>query len=237
VPIVVNFHGGPESQAVAGFNPSAQVFVDAGFVYVTPNVRGSDGYGKSWLAADDGAKRLDVITDIEDAGRHLRARFTRDGKAPRIGVMGGSYGGYATLVAMSMFAGTYDAGVSNVGISNLLTFLQNTAPYRRALRISEYGDPETDAEVLRRLSPITYVDRIAAPVLIIHGVDDPRVPVGEAIQMHEAVKARGVATELMILSQEGHGAVRRDARALVLGHTLLFFEKHLKGQGTGRTTD
>jgi dipeptidyl aminopeptidase/acylaminoacyl peptidase len=236
-PIVVNFHGGPESQAVAGFNPSAQVFVDAGFIYVTPNVRGSDGYGKRWLAADDGAKRLDVITDIEDAGRHLRARFTRDGRAPRIGVMGGSYGGYATLIAMSMFAGTYDAGVSNVGISNLVTFLRNTAPYRRALRISEYGDPETQADVLLRLSPTTYVDRIAAPVLIIHGVDDPRVPVGEAIQMHEAVRGRGVASELMILAQEGHGAVRRDARALVLGHTLLFFEKHFKGRGTGLITN
>lgn len=235
-PIIVNFHGGPESQAVAAFSAVAQVFVDAGFIYVQPNVRGSDGYGKAWLSADDGAKRLDVITDIEDAGRHLRERFTRNGKAPRIGVMGGSYGGYSALIGMSMFAGTYDAGVSNVGISNLVTFLRNTAPYRRALRITEYGDPDADADVLQRLSPMTYVERISAPLLIIHGVDDPRVPAGEAIQMYEAIRARGVPSELILLEQEGHGAARRSTQALQLGHTLLFFETHLKAPPHTLTT-
>ena len=108
------------------------MFVDAGFIFAEPNVRGSDGYGKAWLHADDGAKRLDVITDIEDAGKALRARFTRNGKAPKIAIIGGSYGGYSTLMGMTMFGGTYDAGVSIVGISSLATFLKNTAPYRRS---------------------------------------------------------------------------------------------------------
>src|SRR5581483_4282092 len=103
--VVVEFHGGPESQAQPGFSPWAQMFVERGFVYVEPNVRGSDGYGKSWLHADDGAKRLAVITDIEDAAIWARKRFAAGGAAPKVGIFGGSYGGYSSLVGMTMFAG------------------------------------------------------------------------------------------------------------------------------------
>ena len=160
----------PRARRRPGFSGYAQLFVDAGFIFVEPNVRGSDGYGKAWLHADDGPKRLDVITDIEDAGKALRTRFTRNGKAPKVGIVGGSYGGYSALIGMTMFAGTYDAGVSIVGISNLQTFLQNTAPYRRKLRASEYGDPEKDAEALKKLSPVTYIDRVKSPLLMIQGL-------------------------------------------------------------------
>jgi protease II len=228
-PVVVEFHGGPEDQARAGFNRVAQLFVDAGFVYVQPNVRGSDGYGKAWLDADNGAKRLEVLTDIEDCAKFLRTRLRRGGKAPRIGAFGGSYGGYAALIGMTMFAGSYDAGVSIVGIANFETFLRNTAPYRRVLRISEYGDPDRDAETLRKLSPVTYVERIAGPLLIFQGVDDPRVPVGEALQMYESIQARQADSKLMLLSGEGHGANRRAGQALMIGHALRFFETHLLG--------
>lgn len=227
-PVIVEFHGGPEGQAQPGFSPYAQLFVDAGFVFVEPNVRGSDGYGKAWLGADDGPKRLGVITDIEDAGKALRARFTRDGKVPRVGVMGGSYGGYSALIAMTMFGGTYDAGVSIVGISNLMTFLQNTAPYRRALRISEYGDPEKDAEALKKLSPASYLDRIKDPLLLIQGVDDPRVPAGEAVQIQQALEARGVPSELILQEGEGHGAARRSGQVVMIGHALRFMEEKLR---------
>lgn len=227
-PVVVEFHGGPEGQAQPGFSPYAQLFVDAGFVFVEPNVRGSDGYGKRWLEADNGAKRLDVIGDIADAGRFIRANWARNGKAPRIGVTGGSYGGYATLVAMTMFAGTFDAGAARVAISNLETFLRNTAPYRRALRVSEYGDPDRDADALRRLSPVTYLDRVAAPILLVQGVNDPRAPVGEAIQMHDALVARGAPSTLILFADEGHGAARRGNQVLELGHVLRFFTTHLK---------
>ena len=227
-PIVVEFHGGPEGQATPGFSGFSQIFVAAGFIFAEPNVRGSDGYGKVWLDADNGPKRLDVISDIDDAGKALRARFTRNGKAPRIAISGGSYGGYSVLMGMTMFGGTYDAGVSIVGISNLATFLQNTAPYRRALRASEYGDPEKDAEALKKLSPTTYLDRVKSPLLIIQGVDDPRVPAGEAIQIQEALEARGVASRLILLEGEGHGAARRAGQVLMVGHMLRFLEEQLK---------
>ena len=153
-----------------------------------------------------------MISDIDDAGKALRARFTRNGKAPKIAITGGSYGGYSVLMGMTMFAGTYDAGVSIVGISNLATFLQNTAPYRRALRASEYGDPEKDAEALKKLSPTTYLDRVKAPLLIIQGVDDPRVPAGEAIQIQEALEARGVPSKLILLEGRAMGRPGEAAR-------------------------
>ena len=229
-PVVVEFHGGPEAQATPGFLPYAQMFVDAGFVFVEPNVRGSDGYGKTWLDSDNGPKRLDVIGDIDDAGKWIRASWGRNGKAPRVGVTGGSYGGYAALIAMTMFAGTYDAGTAEVGISNLETFLRNTAPYRRILRISEYGDPEKDAEALRKLSPVTYIDRVKSPLLLIQGVNDPRVPAGEAIQIHDLLEKRGVSAPLILFADEGHGASKRANRVLSIGHTLRFFEENLKGK-------
>ncbi len=229
-PVIVSFHGGPEGQVLPGFDQRAQIFVDAGFVWVAPNVRGSDGYGKTWLHADDGPKRLAVVTDIEDAAGWARRTFTHAGKEPKVGVTGGSYGGYSTLVAMTMFAGAYDAGVANVGMSNLLTFLQNTAPYRRALRAAEYGDPEKDRETLLRLSPVTYIDKVKAPLLLVQGASDPRVPIGEAIQMHAALEKRGQATKMIVFPDEGHGAQKRENRVLEIGHTLAFFETHLLGR-------
>jgi len=226
-PVLVHFHGGPEGQEPPGFSPVKQAFVDAGFILAEPNVRGSDGYGKKWLHADDGPKRLDVITDIEDASKYIRANWGEGGKAPKVGVWGGSYGGYATLVAMSMFAGAYDAGASIVGISNLVTFLENTAPYRRILRASEYGDPERDRDALIKLSPITYVDRVSAPLLVIQGATDPRVPVGESLQIYDQLQRKSVPSQLIVFADEGHGAQKRDNRVLQFGHILRFFKEHL----------
>jgi dipeptidyl aminopeptidase/acylaminoacyl peptidase len=228
-PVVIMFHGGPEGQALPGFSPRAQLVVDEGFVLVEPNVRGSDGYGKSWFRADDGRKRLDVITDIEDAARHVREAWAKDGRAPKVGVYGGSYGGYSALVGMTMFASSYDAGVSVVGVANLLTFLDNTAPYRRILRTSEYGDPIADRDALERLSPVRYLDRVRGPILLVQGASDPRVPVGEAVQMRDALAARGLPVELVIFADEGHGARKRSNQVLQLGHALRFFRQHLLG--------
>jgi dipeptidyl aminopeptidase/acylaminoacyl peptidase len=228
-PVVVEFHGGPEGQAQPGFSTWAQAFVDAGFVFVEPNVRGSDGYGRTWLDADNGRKRLDVWTDIEDAATWARKAFAANGKEPKVGVTGGSYGGYSTLVAMTKFAGAYDAGASIVGISNLLTFLENTAPYRRILRTTEYGEPEKDREALLELSATTHLGKLKAPLQIQQGATDPRVPVGEAIQMYEAATKTGVPTELIVYADEGHGAGKRDNQVLMLGHALRFLEAHLKG--------
>ncbi len=227
-PVVVEFHGGPEGQAQPGFSTYLQNFVDAGYIVVEPNVRGSDGYGKSWIDADNGPKRLQVWTDIEDAATWARKTFASDGKVPRVGVMGGSYGGYATLVAMTRFAGAYDAGVSIVGIANLMTFLQNTAPYRRILRTTEYGDPEKDKDALVELSATTHIGKLKAPLQIQQGATDPRVPVGEAIQMYEAASKTGVPVELVIYADEGHGAGRRENQVLMIGHAIRFLDEHLK---------
>ena len=126
------------------------------------------------------------------------------------------------------FAGAYDAGVDVVGISDLRTFLRNTAPYRRILRISEYGDPDKDADALAKLSPMTYVDRVKAPLLIMQGASDPRVPAGEAVQIHESIAARGVPCTLMIFPDEGHGAQKRENRVLMLGNAISFLKEHLQ---------
>jgi dipeptidyl aminopeptidase/acylaminoacyl peptidase len=206
----------------------AQAFVDEGFIFVEPNVRGSDGYGKKWIELDNGPKRENVITDIEDAAVWIKKNWkTAAGESPKVGVMGWSYGGYSTLLAMSRFAGAYEAGVALVGMSNLVSFLNNTAPYRRLLRISEYGDPEKDKEALLKLSAVTYVDKVKSPLMIIQGANDPRVPVGEALQIHKTLTKKGVKSELIIFADEGHGSSKKENQVLEIGHTILFFKKHL----------
>ena len=227
-PVIVHFHGGPEGQSVAGFNRYAQLFVNAGFVFVDPNVRGSEGYGKTWLNSDNGRDRLKVITDIEDAALYIRKNWQINGITPKIGIVGGSYGGYSALMGMSKFAGSYDAGVSIVGMSNLITFLNNTAPYRRILRISEYGDPVKDREALTALSPVTYSDRIKAPLLIIQGANDPRVPVGESLQIQKLLEQKKIPSQLVIFPDEGHGSSKRSNQVLEIGYTIDFFKKHLQ---------
>jgi len=229
-PVVVSFHGGPEGQSTPGFNTRAQMFVDAGFILVEPNVRGSEGYGKTWLHADDGPKRLSVITDIEDCAKYIRKTWSDGGKEPKIGIYGGSYGGYSTLAGMTMFAGAYDAGVEVVGFSSVLTFLMNTAPYRRPLRISEYGDPEKDKEALLKLSPITFIDKLKGPLLMLQGANDPRVPVGEAVQVYRELETRKLPAKLMIFPDEGHGFAKRENQVIAMGHTVRFFQEHLQGK-------
>jgi len=226
-PIVVHFHGGPEGQSEAGFSPMAQAFVDEGFIFAEPNVRGSDGYGKTWIDMDNGPKREAVITDIEDAATWMKKNWARNGVTPKIGVMGWSYGGYSTLMAMSRFAGAYNTGVALVGMSDLVSFLNNTAPYRRILRITEYGDPVVDKEALIKLSPITYVDQVRDPLMIIQGANDPRVPAGEAIQIQETLQKKKIASQLIIFADEGHGSSKKENQVLEIGHMIEFFKKNL----------
>jgi dipeptidyl aminopeptidase/acylaminoacyl peptidase len=157
----------------------------------------------------------------------IKQKWAVGGRAPKVGIMGWSYGGYSTLMGMTMFGGTYDAGVALVGMSNLLTFLNNTAPYRRALRTPEYGDPVTDKEALIKLSPVTYLDRVQSPLMIVQGANDPRVPVGEAIQIHQLLESRKIESSLIIFPDEGHGADKRANKVLELGHAVGFMKKHL----------
>ncbi|MBT3981499.1 MAG: prolyl oligopeptidase family serine peptidase [Bacteriovoracaceae bacterium] len=226
-PVIVNFHGGPESQRHPGFSPRTELYLQKGFIFVEPNVRGSRGYGKSWLHSDNGAKRLDVLTDIEDCAIFIKKNWKVDGVSPKVGVMGGSYGGYSALVAMTIYAGTYDAGVANVGMSNLVSFLNNTSSYRRYSRVTEYGDPVKDREALMKLSPINYIDKIKDPLLLIHGVNDPRVPAGESVQIQSLLEKKNIDSTLLLFPDEGHGVRKRKNRAIATTYTIDFFVKHL----------
>lgn len=227
-PVVVHFHGGPEGQSQPGFSTMAQAFVDEGFIFVEPNVRGSDGYGKKWIDMDNGPLRENVIGDIEDVSIWIKANWkNEDGASPKVGVMGWSYGGYSTLLAMTRFAGAFEAGVALVGMSNLVSFLNNTAPYRRILRISEYGDPVKDYDALMKLSAVSYVDKVKAPLMIIQGANDPRVPVGEALQIYETLTKKKIPAELIVFADEGHGSAKKENQVLEIGNTIEFFKKHL----------
>lgn len=226
-PVVVQFHGGPEGQSFAGFHPLGQLFAENGFIFVEPNVRGSTGYGRTWMQIDNGPGRKKVVTDIQDAALWIKQNWAVNGVAPKVGIFGGSYGGYSTLMGMTYFAGTYEAGVSIVGISNLVSFLQNTAPYRRHIRETEYGFLNKDMPSLVELSPINHIQKLQAPLFIIQGANDPRVPVGEAVQIQKALENSKKTSELVIFPDEGHGSAKKENKILEWGYVLEFFKKHL----------
>ncbi len=227
-PAIVMFHGGPNMEATPHFNPEIQFLLKKGFTVLEPNVRGSEGFGKSWQKADDGAKRLNVITDIADAADYARKKLKVGDVPPRVGAFGFSYGGYSVLMGMSMFAGKYDAGFEVIGIANLRSYLKNTAAYRAQLRISEYGDPDKDIDVIEKLSPITYLNRIKNPIMIVHGLNDPKVPVGEAYELYTRLEERGQQPELIIFPNEGHGVDKLSNRVLLQGYVYEFFKTHLQ---------
>ena len=206
LPVVVWIHGGPESQYVPSFNSLVQYFVHRGYAVVAPNVRGSTGYGKRYHRLDDKRKRLDSVRDLEALHAWLEATPGLD--ASRAALMGGSYGGYMVLAGLAFQPQLWAAGVDIVGISSLVTFLENTAPWRRKFREREYGSLEEDREFLVEASPITRIDDMRAPLLIIHGANDPRVPLGEAEQIHAALEAKGVTTDLLVYEDEGHGLAK-----------------------------
>lgn len=225
VPVVINIHGGPESQSTVGFSPSTQFMVnELGIAVIYPNVRGSSGYGKSYLKLDNGMKREDSVKDIGALLDWIAAQPELD--AGRVIVMGGSYGGYMTLAAMTHYNDRLAGGIDIVGISNFVTFLTNTQDYRRDLRRVEYGDERDPAmrAFLERISPLTHVGKIAKPMLIAQGYNDPRVPVTEAEQIVKALKENGGQPWYMLAMDEGHGfAKKENANALQIA-TMTFIE-------------
>jgi dipeptidyl aminopeptidase/acylaminoacyl peptidase len=205
LPVVIMVHGGPESQAMRLFDPEIQMLVAAGYGVVVPNVRGSTGYGKRYASLDDTTKRLDSVRDLAAVHGNLENAGFDAGRAV---LWGGSYGGYMVLAGLAFQPELWAAGVDIVGISNLVTFLENTSDYRRAQRELEYGSLAQDREFLVKASPLTHVDAIRAPLFVIHGRNDPRVPVSEAQQLTESLTRRGVPSELLIYENEGHGLAR-----------------------------
>ncbi len=209
-PVVVDIHGGPEAQRRPQFNPITQYLLNAGYAVFEPNVRGSTGYGKAYTHLDDREKRMDAVADIESGVEWLSNQPMVD--ADRIAVMGGSYGGFMTLAALTEYPDCWAAGVDIVGIADFTTFLENTGPWRRALREAEYGSLDEDRKLLESISPINRVELIDAPLFVLHGANDPRVPVGEAEQITARLGEQGVPVEKLIFDDEGHGIVKRENR-------------------------
>ena len=204
-PVVLHVHGGPESQARPIFSPVIQGLVARGYAVLVPNVRGSTGYGKRYYGLDDTTRRLDSVSDL-GALHGALAGLGLD--ASRASLWGGSYGGYMVLAGVSMLPDLWAAGIDIVGISDLVTFLENTSAYRRAHREREYGSLDHDREFLRTASPLTYVDRIRAPLFVVHGANDPRVPLSEAQQIVASLAERGIDHDLLVYADEGHGLAK-----------------------------
>lgn len=225
-PAVVIVHGGPEGQSRPNLNFLAQYLLRHGYAVLVPNVRGSSGYGNAYSHLDDVEKRMDSVADLAHAAEWLKTQPGIAGN--RVAVYGGSYGGFMVLSALTTYPELFAAGVDIVGISNFVTFLENTSSYRRSHREAEYGSLAHDRAFLEKISPLNQVDRISVPVLVIHGANDPRVPLGEAEQLVEALKARGVPTELLVFGDEGHGLVKLANKLVAYPAIVAFLEQHLR---------
>jgi dipeptidyl aminopeptidase/acylaminoacyl peptidase len=227
-PCVVFVHGGPEGQYRPTFQPLVQYLASAGFAVLAPNVRGSSGYGRAYLGLDDVRQRMDSVADLAHAAYWLRDSGRADPN--RIAVYGGSYGGFMVLAALTTYPDLWAAGVDLVGIANFVTFLENTGTWRRHLREAEYGSLENDRDFLEEISPINKVERIRAPLLVIHGANDPRVPIGEAEQMVARLRALGRTVEFIRLEDEGHQIAKMKNKLTVFPTAVRFLRQHLMGE-------
>ncbi|RFF29131.1 S9 family peptidase [Wenzhouxiangella sediminis] len=227
-PVIIQIHGGPESQTRPGFSSTYQLWIDhLGAAVIRPNVRGSSGYGKSYLKLDNGFKREDSVKDIGALLDWIATQPDLDGD--RVAVYGGSYGGYMVLASAVHYSDRLKAAVDIVGISNFVTFLENTEDYRRDLRRVEYGD-ERDPEMrahLEAISPLNNVEKIDVPMFVVQGENDPRVPVTEAEQIVAALREQGSPVWYMNALNEGHGYRRKENRDLYSEAVVLFFERFL----------
>jgi len=192
---------------------------------LAPNIRGSTGYGKRYHRLDDGRLRADAIKDVAAAAQFLKASGRVD--PDRIAGMGGSYGGYMTLAALTFHPDLWAAGVDIVGISNFKSFLKNTGAWRVKLRASEYGDPVADSEFLDSISPLNHVERIRAPLFVIQGANDPRVPKSEADQMVGSLRQRNHPVEYLVFDDEGHGVAKLGNRIKAYTAVAEFLDRHL----------
>jgi dipeptidyl aminopeptidase/acylaminoacyl peptidase len=224
-PVIINIHGGPESQYQPNLAPVIQYFVYSGYIVVAPNVRGSSGYGKTYMALDDVEKRMDSVKDIVSLREYLKADSQVDSE--KIVLMGGSYGGFMVLAGLAFYPELWAAAIDIVGIGNFVTFLENTAPYRRALREAEYGSLEHDREFLEKISPFNSVEKMIAPLFVIHGANDPRVPLSEAHQVVSKLKEFGRDVEMAVYDDEGHGLAKLKNRLDAYPKVVSFLERVL----------
>jgi dipeptidyl aminopeptidase/acylaminoacyl peptidase len=230
-PVVIYIHGGPESQYVPVFNGLIQYFaVEQGIAVLAPNVRGSSGYGKTYLSLDNAMQREESVKDIGALLDWIKQQPELDSE--RVSVMGGSYGGYMVLASLVNFPDRIRAGVDIVGIGNFITFLERTQPYRQDLRRAEYGDeriPEMRA-FFEKINPTSRVDQIRSALLVAHGKNDPRVPFFEAEQMAAEVRAKGRPVWTVYADNEGHGFQKKDNRDYLNAVIAMFLEAELRGK-------
>ena len=229
-PVMIRIHGGPESQSRPISLGRRNYYInELGIALVLPNVRGSAGFGKSFLLADNGFHREDSVRDIGAVIDWIRSSPGLDGE--RIGVEGESYGGYMTLASLVHFSDRLRCGVDGVGISNFISFLENTQAYRRDLRRAEYGDERDPAMKahLEKVSPLNHVQQITRPLLVVQGANDPRVPMGESRQMVEAMRAAGRTAWYLMAKDEGHGFRKKTNVDYEFACAVLFLKEHLLG--------
>ncbi|SEH16435.1 Dipeptidyl aminopeptidase/acylaminoacyl peptidase [Natronorubrum sediminis] len=224
-PVIVDIHGGPESQRRPSFSSVKQYFLDRGYAYFEPNVRGSAGYGAEYAALDDVEKRMDSVADIEACVEWLQDHPAVD--SDRIVAKGGSYGGFMVLASLTEYPDLWAAGIDVVGIANFVTFLENTGDWRRELREAEYGSLAEDREFLEKISPINNVEHIDSPLFVLHGENDPRVPVGEAEQIAEQAAEQGVPVRTLIFDDEGHGFSKLENRIEAYTEIVDFLDEHV----------
>ena len=221
---VIHIHGGPEGEAAGSSpRPSRRSRWPAS-TYSCPTSAAPPATAKRWVSLDDVELRLDSVADLAAIHEYLP---TIGLDRARSALWGGSYGGYMVLAGVAMQPERWAAGVDIVGISSLVTFLENTSDYRRAIREREYGSLADDREFLVSASPITYLDDIVAPLFVIHGANDPRVPLSEAEQIKAALDEKGVPCELRVYHDEGHGLAKRANRLDAYPAALEFLEQHL----------
>jgi dipeptidyl aminopeptidase/acylaminoacyl peptidase len=208
---VIFLHGGPEDQARPGYNDIFARLVNDGFTVLTPNVRGSGGFGRTFVHADDKENRFAAIDDVADCARFLVDNGLAD--PHRIACAGWSYGGYLTLAALTFHPDLFAAGISICGMSDLSTFYRNTEPWIADSAYPEYGHPIGDRELLEELSPLRRADALLAPLLVVHGAHDTNVPVSESEQIVDALRQIGREVRYLLFGNDGHGIIKRENRA------------------------
>jgi dipeptidyl aminopeptidase/acylaminoacyl peptidase len=226
LPVVLSFHGGPEGQEVPAFRSDYQALLSRGIAVFAPNVRGSSGFGKKFVNLDNGELRFNGVKDIQSCVDYVVKSGVADPK--RLGIMGGSYGGYMVMAGITDYPDTFAAAANLFGVVNFETFFKHTEPWMAAISTVEYGDPATQVDLLRRLSPIHKVDRIRTPTIVLHGANDTNVPVIEAEQVVENLKKRNVPVEYVLFPDEGHGWRKTPNRTRSTIAIVRWFESRLK---------
>ena len=227
-------HGGPGGQTTAGYSAVIQYLVNNGYVVLGINNRGSSGYGKTFFAADDQKHGREPLWDCVDAKKYLASLPYVDGN--RVGIVGGSYGGYMVLAALAYQPDVFDAGVDLFGVSNWLRTLESIPAWWEAQRTALYaeiGDPVKDKEMLRKISPVFHGEKIRKPLMVLQGANDPRVLKAESDDIVDAVKKNGVPVDYIVFADEGHGFTKKKNQIEGYSAMLKFLDKHLKGKGIG----